>query len=128
MHRGGNIGMKKEIVGIFFCMLLILPATVSASISVRDKEIQIYDGKIGLVLCIVYGRITNLTEEMVFDELHYTFDAISVNAFEFLFAPFVYFNFQSEVGLEGPCEIPKDRYRGFISDNFIIGWFILYFK
>ena len=117
--------MNKKIIGIFVCMLLIIPFTVSASSRIINIEDKIDNEEKIYFLCILYGRIKNLSEEMLYGEIHYIFDAISLNGIEIIYVPpiqFFYLTFNNE---DDPGEIPKASFRGFISDNFIIGMFLL---
>jgi hypothetical protein len=102
-----NMSRKILIVGLFATlMLLIIPITVSASSKIINIE-----NKIG--------------EVMIYGEIHYIFDAISLNGIEIIYVPpnqFFYLIFNDE---DDPGEIPKASFRGFISDNFIIGMFLL---
>ena len=82
-----------------------------------DNEEKIY------ALCILYGRINNLSEEMLYGEIHYTFDAISLSGIEISYVPPIEFYFQRFNHEDGPGVIPKASFRGYISDNYIIGMF-----
>jgi hypothetical protein len=113
--------MKKEIFGIFVCMLLIIPATSSVSCKIVDKAEQVDDGEIGYILCIFFGRISNLKEEIVYEALHYTFDIVSMRGFELIYGPPFEFYYERFHETEGKALIPKDIFRGHISENLIVG-------
>ena len=115
--------MNKKIIGIFVCMLLIIPPTVLASSKIINIEDKIDNEEKIYFLCILYGRIKNLSEEMLYGEIHYIFDAISLNGIEIIYVPpiqFFYLTFNNE---DDPGEIPKASFIGDISDNYIIGMF-----
>ena len=113
---------KILIVSLFaILMLLIIPVTLSASSKIINIENKIDNEEKVYFLCILYGRINNLSEGMLYGEIHYIFDAISLNGIEIIYVPpnqFFYLIFNDE---DDPGEIPKASFRGFISDNFIIG-------
>ena len=113
----------KKLIGIFICMLLIIPFTVSASSKIINIEDKIDNEEKIYFLCILYGRIKNLSEGMLYGEIHYIFDAISLNGIEIIYVPptqFFYLTFNDE---DETWEIPKVSFRGFINNNFIIGMF-----
>jgi len=111
----------KKLIGILVCMLLIIPVTVSASSKTINNEDEIDNGEFGFYFVILYGRIYNLSEGMLYGEIHYIFDYIFLRVIEFIYiAPFI-FQFQRSKVENGHAEILKDSFRGFISENYILG-------
>jgi hypothetical protein len=117
--------MRRKIIGILVCVLLIIPFSVSASSKIINIEDNIDNEGKTYIFCIVYGRIENLSEEMLYGEIHYTFDAISVSGIEIAYAPLFQFYFERFYDINGSGAIPKASFRGFMSDNYIIGMFLL---
>jgi hypothetical protein len=118
--------MHKKIIGILVCLLLIIPVTVSASCKIINNEDEIDNKEFGFWFVILYGRIYNLTEEIHGDENYYTFDYIFLIGIEFIyFAPFE-FQIIPFSGENGHAEISKDRFRGFINENYILGRFLIW--
>jgi hypothetical protein len=116
---------KKILTVILFTtlMMLIFPLTVSVSSKIINIEDKIYKEEKIYFLCILYGKIKNLSEEMLYGEIHYIFDPISLNGIELIYVPpnqFFYLIFNDE---DDPGEIPKASFRGYISNNYIIGMF-----
>ena len=120
--------MKKSLIGIFICMLLILPATISASSIITINEENVDTEEVWYALGIFFGRICNLKEEMIYDEMHYTFDVVSMYGIEIVYAPLFEFHHQSYHETEGKALIPKDIFRGFIGDNLIVGFGVWRFE
>jgi hypothetical protein len=116
----------KKLIGILVCILLIIPVTVSASSKIINNEDEIDNKEFGFYLVILRGWIKNLKEEMLHGETQYTFDYIILKVIDFIYiAPFEFY-IQPYWIKNGSAEIPKDSFRGFISENYILGRFLIW--
>ena len=70
--------MKKTIIGMLICMLVIIPAIISASGNIINNEKIVLNPDSLFEADFVFGRIFNLEEEEIMGEVHYSFNVISV--------------------------------------------------
>lgn len=118
--------MKTKLIGILVCVLLIIPVSVSASSKIINNEDEINNKEFGFWFVILSGRIYNLREEVHGGEIYYAFDYIFLRVIEFIyFAPFEFYISPYKVE-NGQGEILKDSFRGFISENYIFGRFLIW--
>jgi len=111
---------KGLVVGIIIILMLLIPSTISISASkIQDennnKEEIVYE------LWIFRAKINDLREEIIDDILYYTFHAITFKAIVFHYISPLYFGFQrlNEENIE--TGFPKNLFKGFINENFVIG-------
>ncbi len=113
--------MKKKIIGIFVCMLLIATALPTTSIMAveTEKETQIVKY---LTIMFARGKVENISNETINDIECYNCTAVDVKVL------FIHCIFLMPVGLQREhlenfdCfYIPKEMFRGILREGFVFG-------
>jgi hypothetical protein len=111
--------MKKELIGIFLCMLFLTSYITVSGIKV--DEVTINKEELVYEFVIIRAKINDLKEEIVNDEIYYTFHADYFKGFLIAFFTPFRFEFERLNWNDIDSLFPKDKFNGIINDNIIIG-------
>ena len=117
--------MKKELIGIFVCMLFILSSfpNVSSISSEVKNEVDNSEKLIIIQTGYVFGLINNYSEEFLIDEWVYNISSRLVNYREIVMSILPSFSIGShhQVFKNEEFQIRKKPFKGIITDKIISG-------
>jgi hypothetical protein len=114
--------MKKKLLGIFVCMLLIAATAlpVVGTINVRVNEES--QGYKWTIVMFVRGKVENITEETINDAVFYNCTAVLVKYFWVFYARLFWLEFERRiVQAQDGFLIPKNNFIGILKEGRILG-------
>ena len=113
--------MKKKLIGIIVCMLMITSATLPVTADVLFEEDKNTNELLGFEVWFFNARIDNLTEEIIDGEVHYLFHANSIRMLWFQYLPPIYFYFERIYEEDIETGFKKSDFIGYIDDSSVFG-------
>ena len=119
--------MKKKLIGMFVCMLLITTVLPVSGIIINEKDnnfkILPEDNKF-YEFDLIIGKINNLHEETINDRLRYVFHAEWLIIIIHAYFPPLGFAVKRIFYKDVDKSIPKDNFHGHISEGKIFGFML----
>ena len=116
-----KIWKKALVVGILVCTLLITIAVLPASANIIPEEDGNKENLSPYAIIFINAKIDNLTEEIIDEEVHYSFHANSIRMLWFQYLPPIYFYFERIYEEDIETGFKKSDFIGHIDDSSVFG-------